>query len=392
MKTKLIIFGITGDLSQRKLVPVLEQVVQDVADIEIIGVSRRQVEVASVVTEPLVPLTRMVAMDLAEADDYVRLRDDVALSDDEQALVYLSVPPSAAADIVDFLGRAGFNSNNVKLLFEKPFGFDLETATEFLSRTAQYFSEDQIYRIDHYAAKELSQRLIELRANAETHHHRWSKESVAAVEIIASETIGVEDRAFFYEQTGALRDFLQGHLLQLLALVAMDTSGDFTMDVLPERRLEALERIEEATTAQTLRAQYEGYDAAVENPGSLTETFVHMELRSADERWSGVPFTLTTGKALDKKRSLVCIHYTDGTEEVFDEADSAPEQGRKKDAYERVLLEAIAGNKAIFTTGPEVLRAWEIVAPVQEAWGMDGEQPDRYPQGATITEVISSVE
>jgi glucose-6-phosphate 1-dehydrogenase len=325
---------------------------------------------------------------LAEAADYDRLRDELALADDEQALIYLSVPPSAAAGIVDFLGEAGINGTNVKLLFEKPFGFDLDTAEEYLERTAQYFTEEQIYRIDHYAAKELSQRLIQLRADAESHHHHWSNESVAAVEIIASEEIGVEDRAFFYEQTGALRDFLQGHLLQLLSLVTMNTSGQFNLEALPERRLAALNAIEPADPAKTVRAQYSGYGEAVENPGSLTETFVQMSLKSSDPRWQGVPLTLTTGKALDKKRSFVCIHYKDGTEEVFDEAQIFPLDERKRDAYERVILEAIAGNKAIFTTGSEVIRAWEIVALVQEAWSMDNEPLTLYPERATVTEVI----
>jgi glucose-6-phosphate 1-dehydrogenase len=392
MKTKLIIFGITGDLSQRKLVPVLEQVIQEVSDLQIIGVSRREVEVKDVVTEPLVNATSMFTMDLAKATDYDRLKDYLALKDGEQALVYLSVPPSAAADIVDFLGQAGLNGENIKLLFEKPFGFDFESAKEFLDRTARYFSEKQIYRIDHYAAKEISQRLIELRANDETHHHHWSNQSVAAVEIIASETIGVEDRAFFYEQTGALRDFLQGHLLQLLALVLMDVSGDFGLDVLPARRLTALNFLQPANPELTERAQYDGYAQAVENSGSLTETFVNMQLESDDPRWKDVPLTLTTGKALDKKRSLICIHYNDGSEEQFDEASILPAEGRKRDAYERVILEAIQGNKAIFTTGPEVLRAWEIVKPVQTEWGLDDQPLPLYKQGSTIDEVLDSVE
>jgi len=391
MKTKLVIFGITGDLSQRKLVPVLEQVVQDVPDLEIIGVSRRDVAVSEVVTDSLIPFTRMVTMDLASAADYDRLRDEINLGDDEQTLIYLSVPPSAAADIVDFLGQAGLNEANVKLLFEKPFGFDLESAREFLERTARYFQEGQIFRIDHYAAKELSQRLLLLRANDETHHHHWSNESVSAVEVIASEQIGVEERSFFYEQTGALRDFLQGHLLQLLALVTMDATN-VHIDTLPERRLAALEAMEPADPTKTARAQYEGYADAVGNPGSLTETFVHMELESADERWQGVPFMLTTGKALDKKRSIICIHYKDGTEEVFNEEEIFPDQGRKRDAYERVLLEAIAGNKGIFTTSPEVLRAWEIVSAVQEHWNMDDQPLALYEQGSTIDQVLSKVQ
>jgi glucose-6-phosphate 1-dehydrogenase len=389
MKTKLIIFGMTGDLSQRKLLPALRDIVGtgEYEDLSIIGVSRREVSVDEIVgdVQDLADRTSVFTMDLAEPNDYRRLGDSLNLSGDEQALFYLSVPPSAAADIVDFLGQTGLNTPNVKILFEKPFGFDLESATDFLERTGRYFEEEQLYRIDHYMAKEVTQYILKLRSNAESHHHDWGFLSIKRIDVVASEKIGVEGRGVFYEQTGALRDFIQGHLLQLLSLVLM-SMGD---EPLAERRLRALEQLEPAADpASAYRAQYEGYQEEVGNIGSLTETFASLKLTSNQQRWHGVPIRLITGKNLDEKRSYIEVTYKDGTSDVFEEG-KIPIEGRLKDAYERVLVDAIAGRKDIFTTGPEVLRAWEIVAPVQETWSMDNSPLPLYAPGDSFEKVLS---
>jgi glucose-6-phosphate 1-dehydrogenase len=327
-------------------------------------------------------------MDLAEPNDYRRLKDELDLNPDDQALIYLSVPPSASADIVDFLGQAGLNTPNVKLLFEKPFGFDYDSARDFLDRTAQHFNEDQIYRIDHYMGKDVATRLVALRQSAETHHHSWGNHSIASVEVAAIETLDIEGRAVFYEQTGALRDFLQGHLMELLSLVLMSVPADFDANKLAEYRLKALEQLQPADPSKAVRAQYEGYQQDADNPGSTTETFACVELESGDPNWHGVKLRLTTGKALDRKLSAVVINYQDGTYEVFDEARITVD-GRKLDAYERVLLEAIAGRKTIFTTGPEVLRSWQILAPVQAAWELDDQPLNTYPQGSSSEHILS---
>jgi len=378
MNTKLVIFGITGDLSRRKLLPALKGIVEsrEFEDLSIIGVSRRDVNVQELVEHAtnstvLTDITTIFTMDLARAQDYFLLRDYLDLKDDEQALIYLSVPPTAAADIVDFLGAAGLNAPHIKILFEKPFGFDLVSAQDFISRTGKYYDEAQIYRIDHYMAKEVAAEVIKLRSNAESHQHQWGNESVASVEVIATEKIGIEDRAVFYEQTGALRDFLQGHLMQLLSLVLMDLSPPFAIDDIAERRLRALKQLNAANPENAKRAQYEGYQEEVQNPGSLTETFASVELTSNDERWRGVPLRLTTGKNLDKKLSAIIVTYKDGTKDIFEEGSIQALDKRLPDAYERVLVEAIRGRKYIFTTSPEILRSWEILTPVQEVWSMD---------------------
>ncbi len=388
MKTKLIIFGITGDLSQRKLLPALRDIVKtgEYEDLSIIGVSRRDVSAQEILGEAseLSERTTVFTMDLAQSGEYRRLSDALDLSPDEQALFYLSVPPSAAADIVDFLGQAGLNTPNTKVLFEKPFGFDLESATDFLERSGRYFKEEQTYRIDHYMGKEVTQYLLELRSNADNHHHGWDFNTVKSIDVVASEKIGIESRGVFYEQTGALRDFIQGHLLQLLCLVLMEINDE----PLSERRLRVLEQLEPADPARARRAQYEGYENEVDNVGSLTETFASVELESSQERWHGVPLSLITGKNLDEKRSYVEVTYRDGSIDTFEEGKT-PVSGPLKDAYERVLVEAIAGRKAIFVTGPEVLRAWEILAPVQEAWSMDDAPLVKYAPGSSHHDLLS---
>lgn len=389
MKTLLVIFGITGDLSGRKLLPALSHIITDNPneDLSILGVSRREVDVKQLVldstnNQALADKTDLHTMDLAETSDYAGLKTAIKKYKADQTLMYLAVPPGAAAQIVDLLGEAGINSPDVHLLFEKPFGYDLESARDFLKRTARYFNEDQIYRIDHYMAKEIAIELLRLRQNAENHHHSWNNQSVKAITVVATEKIGIEGRAQFYEQTGALRDFVQGHLMQLLSLVLIQNPHPKD---LPSQRLKALEQLEEVDPERATRAQYEGYQAEVGNPGSQTETFVAFGIESKDPAWQGVPIRLVTGKALHEKRSYVSVEYTDGKEDVFDEAHLAMRDGHHLDAYERVLIEAIAGRKELFTSGAEVLRSWEILAPLQTAWAMDNEPLPTYKVGLDVT-------
>lgn len=394
MTTKLLIFGITGDLSRRKLLPALRDIVRsgECEPLSIIGVSRRDVDIQELIEQAtgdteLVNRTSVVTMDVANPDDYRRLRDEIALQSDEQLVIYLSVPPSAAADIVDFLGEAKLNTANVKIMFEKPFGFDVTSAHDFIDRTKRYYDEKQIYRIDHYMAKEVALELLRMRSDASHRHHSWSSKTVDHIEVFASETLGVEDRAEFYEQTGALRDVVQGHLLQLLSLVLMDASGEFTLEQLPQRRLAALENLNVADPAESTRGQYEGYDVAVGNPGSRTETFARLTLKSADTRWADVTISVATGKMLAAKTTAVIIYYKDGTTDEFIEGALHTSGERLKDGYERVLVEAIKGQKYIFTTSQEIILAWEIVGRIQEAWAMEDRPLVTYAEGTQLHDV-----
>lgn len=392
MKTLLVIFGITGDLSTRKLLPALSHIIHDDSSpkIEILGVSRREVDVAELVKsstgdEALDGITSVLTMDVAKLDDYEMLNDAIKEYHADQTLIYLSVPPGAAAQIVDLLGEAGLTTPDIKILFEKPFGFDLQSAKDFIQRTGRYFKEESIYRIDHYMAKEVAAELLRLRRNTDATHHHWNASSVKSVRIVASESIGIEGRAQFYEQTGALRDFIQGHLMQLLSLVLMTRP---TIDVdLPEQRLAALNSIQPVDPRTVVRGQYDGYQVDAENPGSTVETFVSLQLKSDDEEWKGVSLFLVSGKALDEKRSYIEVAYHDGHVDVFEEGKIIPPDGKALDAYERVLLEAVAGRSELFTTSEEVIRAWEILAPLQYAWDMSDEPPVVYQQGSHYTHI-----
>lgn len=391
VKTLLVIFGITGDLSTRKLLPALAHIVEDQKDVnlQVLGVSRREFDIEHLVVDTtgsttLADRTDSITMDVAEIDDYRKLKQAIKAYEADQTLIYLSVPPGAAAQIVDLLGEAEVNTPDVRLLFEKPFGFDLASAEDFISRTARYFTEEQTYRIDHYMAKEVAAELVALRRNAETEHHRWGNETVESVTIVASETIGIEGRAQFYEQTGALRDFIQGHLMQLLALVLM--TRPTIDDGLPNQRLKTLRQIKTADPARSIRGQYEGYQEEAENPGSTTETYVALELESTDPNWKGVPLRLVTGKALDEKHSYVEVQGKNGWSAIFEEGKVRVNSAeRSLDAYERVLIAAIDGTEELFTSGGEVLESWRILAPIQEHWSMDSDPLPVYKKGAHFT-------
>lgn len=421
MKTTLLIFGITGDLSTRKLLPALAQIVAtgEYDDVSIVGVSRRKVDVDDLLASvhgnvsSLRDKLSIYSMDLANRTDYDALRNYLAVCDDEQLLVYLSVPPMAATQIVDFMGEAGLNTPNVKILFEKPFGVDLVSAHEVIERTARFFSEDQLYRIDHYLAKEMAQNIVAFRGGNALFSHIWNNNFVESIEVVASEAIDIEGRAQFYEQTGALRDLIQGHLMQLLALTLMDIPHEFDWQELPELRRRALEQLQIADPARTFRAQYRGYQDDVENPGSTTETFVSLELFSDQPRWVGVPMRLTTGKALDKKTTEIRInlkklHEAQSNQITFhiqpNEGVSVelfvkkpgysrefetrtlgfrfPEDVQLPDAYEQVIVDAIDSKKSLFTSSEEVVRSWEILEPIQRHWGMDDTPLPLYDKGS----------
>ena len=407
MKTKLLIFGITGDLSTRKLLPALDSIIGtgQFSELEIIGVSRREIELDSLLQKNrhLAGKLTTFSMNLAEKEEYVRLKKFIALQKNEQLLMYLSVPPAAATQIVDFLGETGLNAPNVKILFEKPFGVDLASSEDMISRTARYFKEEQIYRIDHYLAKEMAQNIVAIRGGNALFSHIWNAAAIEKIEVLALEKIGIEGRAGFYEQAGALRDVVQGHLIQLLALVLIDIPPAVDLEQLPEMRQKALSAIAPVNPLKAFRAQYDTYQKEVENPGSHTETFVKIELVSHDPRWRGVPLVLITGKALDKKTTEIRIHLRKsheaqsnciilriqpnegvevelftkkpGYERTFETQKLAyayPEGSVLPDAYEQVLVDAIRDRKSLFTSGGEVLRSWQILQPLLDYWDMQG--------------------
>ncbi len=418
MKTKLVIFGITGDLSTRKLIPALSQIIEtgNFEDLSIIGVSRRQPDQFQLLGEhheQLNGTTTIFSMDLTQASEYVRLKEYIELGDDEQAIFYLSVPPESMAQIVELLGQAGLNTPNVKLMLEKPFGTDLTSAHEMIDHVAAYYQESQIYRIDHYLAKEMSQNIVAFRGGNALFDHVWSAQAIEKIEVVAYEQIGIEGRADFYEQTGALRDVLQGHLMQLLSLILMDIPHDFDWSEAATYRAQALADVRPADPAKSQRGQYASYRDEVKNPSSMTETFVRLELESTDPRWEGVPLILATGKGLNEKTTEVRVHFrksheaqtncltfriqpSEGVEiDLFVKKPGYDREFETKtlsfeydkntrlpDAYEQVIVDAIASRKSLFAGSAEVLRAWEIVKPVQDRWKTRSDDLIRYDSGA----------
>jgi glucose-6-phosphate 1-dehydrogenase len=426
MKTKLLIFGITGDLSTRKLLPALNKIigVSNVDPIEIIGVSRRDVDVQELLQQSigdnvLTRQTTVFTMDLAEASEYHRLRKVISLTSDEQLLVYLSVPPQSATQIVDFLGEAGINGSNVKILFEKPFGVDLASAEEVIARTSRYFNEEQIYRIDHYLAKEMAQNIVALRGGNALFSHVWNSTAIESIELLALESLTIEGRAQFYEQAGALRDVIQGHLMQLLALILMDIPAEYDWDQLPAARLAALAQLMPADPKKAVRAQYDGYRNEANNARSMVETFVSMQLTSQDPRWKNVPFTLTTGKAMNQKTTEIRVNFrkfhdtqrnrlilriqpNEGVEiELFTKKPgyerefetrkltfNYAEDALLPDAYEQVIVDAIKSRKSLFTSGDEVLASWRVLQPLQRAWEMDDTTLKTYTVQSSVSDVL----
>lgn len=427
MSTKLIIFGITGDLSTRKLLPALAQIINTgkFDDMSVIGVSRREINVSELLQSTigannLESRIQGFTMDMNSADDYVRLKDVVALGDDDQAIIYLSVPPNATAQIVELLGQSGFNSSNVKLLLEKPFGVNLASAHDMIDHVAKYFEESQVYRIDHYLAKEMSQNIVAFRSGNALFDHIWDNGLIERIEVAAIEKIGIEGRADFYEQTGALRDIVQGHLMQLLSLTIMDTPDEMQWDDMPALRFDALRDVMLAEPALAVRGQYETYKDEVSNQDSFVETFVSLELRSANPKWQGVPLFLTTGKGLNEKSTEVRVYFRKtndtqtnclifkiqphegveielaikkpGYDREFETKKLAfeyPSDTMLPDAYEQVIVDATLSRKSLFAASDEVIRAWEILQPVQESWRENGDTLRHYEFGATPESIIS---
>lgn len=445
--TILIIIGISGDLSRRKLLPAIAQIAaagETPEKFRIVGITRQADLKAAALTKNIKDSADYVrnhleffSMDLLAAGDYERLNrrlDAIAREWSEgaqpaetQRLFYLSVPPQVSQPIIELLGRSGLAAKpRTKLLLEKPFGVDLASARELVDEVGRHFAAEQIYRIDHYLAKETAQNLIVFRQDNALFKRSWNRDFIERIEITASEEIGINGRAVFYEQTGALRDLVQSHLLQLAALALMDLPEAAGLAEVPARRLAALRQLRllegQAVRTAVKRGQYRGYQAEVKNPGSTVETFVSLRLESTDPKWAGVPIILTTGKALDKKFTGIQIFYK---QDKGHEANSLtlrlqPEEGvelclwAKKpgydrqvehhplkftfgeyyanlpEAYEQVLFNAINSDHSLFTTSEEILETWRILDEVQRAWEMTSADLIIYEPGSSPAEVLAA--
>jgi len=458
--TVIVIVGITGDLARRKLLPAIAGIAEEKElpdDFRLVGISRRKITPQEVLDDTpglttndrafLLKHLTMYQMDLDKLEDYVSLKGYLEQQDSEhktasQHLFYLSIPPQFSEPIVTNLGLSGIAAvPSTKLLLEKPFGTDLASAEALIARTRMYFGEEQIYRIDHYLAKEMSQNIVTFRSQNPLFAHTWSAQFIDKIEIIASEQIGIEGRGTFYEQTGALRDFIQSHLLQLAALILMQPPQDNSS--WQTSRLAALRALivpPDADVPQIARrGQYEGYGVEAENPGSTVETFAAVTLFSDDPLWQNVPISLITGKALDQKRTEIRVFYKADAQSKTSSVTTAPtpkddniigqqpnvitfhlqpnegidiqiwvkQPGFGRDvqllplafqysshyqklpeAYERVLVEAMHADHTLFSSSDEVLASWQLLAPIQHYWEMHNDDLIHYQQGTSIENIL----
>jgi glucose-6-phosphate 1-dehydrogenase len=437
--TILIIIGISGDLAHRKLLPAIEQIAKASElpeKFHMIGVTRRSdIAITDFFEDKdsfayLRNHSELFQMDLTNIDEYQRLAAHLRKIEDQlggstQRLFYLSVPPQVSNPIIELLGKSGLaRENQTKLLLEKPFGVDLESAEELIKDIDQYFVPEQVYRIDHYLAKETAQNILIFRENNSLFKRTWNKDFIKSIEITASEMIGIEKRAVFYEQTGALRDLVQSHLLQLAALTLMETPRAGKFDEVPAHRLKALQYLSvpagKRITDSVIRGQYQGYTEEVSNPGSTVETFVSLTLESSDPQWQGVPITLTTGKSMKQKFTEIKILYKkdQGYESNELTLRLQPDEGVElfmwakrpgydhqvsphalkfsfkehyntlPEAYEQVLFSGFNSDHSLFASSEEVIETWRILNPVQKAWDMSTDDLVIYNRGSDVQEVL----
>ncbi len=448
--TIFVIFGITGDLAKRKLLPALYRLVAQGLLHEqtvIVGVTRKAMTLDeflvgylppdgngadSAVLDRLRRMIRLERMDVTDGAAYDALLERLNALEGEYGvcmnrLYYLSIPPQVALPIVRLLGSHGHNRScqhgtaATRLLLEKPFGFDLASAQELVVETSGYFDETQLFRIDHYLAKETVQNILAFRFNNPIFEPIWNARHIERIEIVAAERIGIEGRGHFYEMTGALRDLIQSHLLQVLALVTMEqpvsiASADIHAQKL--RLLNAIATIEpDQVATQTVRGQYDGYRDEADAPRSRTETFAAVRLSVANQRWSGIPVVVRTGKALAAKTTHVHVVFRPtesqphhnvltfrlqpnegieldlrvkkpGFDNALESAGMEFSYGRsfngqpQPDAYERVLVDAVRGDHTLFTTGDEVLESWRILDHVLAEWAKTDDGLHGYAPGS----------
>lgn len=434
--TTLVIIGISGDLARRKLLPAIREIAVSGAlpdRFRIVGVSRREIDLNDIMPasgdqEFLRSHLQLKQMDLENVEAYKEFGEylnqlETGDGEGSQRLFYLSIPPTAAQDVVENLGASGLAEvPGTKLLLEKPFGTDLENAQALIDHIQGHFKEEQVYRIDHYLAKEMAQNLIVFRSGNSLFRRTWDKNFIESIHVTMTEQIGIEGRATFYEQTGALRDVVQSHLLQLAALILMELPSKDDWQSIPERRLKALNQIMPPTDVakNVVRAQYRSYKEETDNPSSTIETFVSLNLSSSDPRWEGVPITITTGKALSESKTEIRICYK---RDDLSEANTLtlriqPDEGveltlwakqpgygnkLKKlgleflysdhfsglpDAYERVFVDAMRADHSLFASSEEVLASWRILKPIQDTWAISNNRDlTIYESRATIEEV-----
>jgi glucose-6-phosphate 1-dehydrogenase len=446
-----VLFGATGDLTKRKLAPAIYALHRDgllPEQFAIVAYARRdkdddtfRADLKAAIQEfaPDMPTTGDVWESFASrvfyqrgefdrADGYRGLKEKLDTINKElgtscNRLYYLAIPPEQYETVIDHLGQSSLSQPEpgcgtwTRIIVEKPFGYDLETSRHLNDSLLQYFTEDQIYRIDHYLGKETVQNILVFRFANEFFEPLWNHKYVDHVQITVAEKIGVEGRGNFFDQTGMTRDVLQNHALQILSLVAMEPPVALDANAVRDEKVKVLRSIrpisKDEVAHSTVRGQYAGYrqEPGVK-PDSSTETFAALRLYVDNWRWGGIPFYVRAGKAMPRRVTEVAVQFRSIPQVLFarmkrehvepnvlairiqpDEGiflmigakEPGPAMSLKpvdlhftykdafpnaqiSDAYERLILDAIRGDASLFARGDEVQAAWNLLTPILEAW------------------------
>ena len=468
MSFSIVFFGGTGDLSWRKLMPAMFQAYKHGAFPtlgRILCASREPMDTKQYhqwLWEKFQQLSwdespteqefrkfcehlNYTPMDLTLPESYDQLNQWVGQSagEDEAVVFYLATAPDLFRKICEGLAAVGLNKPHMRVVLEKPLGHDLQSAIEINSAVQKHFAEDQIYRIDHYLGKQSVQNLMALRFGNSIFEPIWRREVISNVVITISEDLGVEQRGAYYDKSGALRDMLQNHLLQLLTIVAMEPPASAHADAVRDEKLKVLRclrpiRLHEVNQ-YVVRGQYRagviGHQAVcgyLEEPGvpadSRTETYVAVKAEIDNWRWAGVPFFLRTGKRLAKRGAEIVINFRQVPHPIFQmpltgqlnnrlvinlqpdetiemhlvakasnrtkaetgrlvpvklDMDFKEEFGKQTiEAYERLLRKVIGGKLDLFVRFDELQAAWTWVESIQKAWALDQSTPKPYAAGS----------
>ena len=453
----MVIFGATGDLTHRKLLPALynlalehplpagfsvvafarrpydDDVFREQA-LEAINQYSRQKPVNPQVWESFASGIRYLQSDFNDPAGYEKLNTLLNKLDHERGtggnrIFYLSTPPSQYPEIIQHIGAVGINRNRkgwTHIIIEKPFGHDMASARELNRQVAKVFREDQVYRIDHYLGKETVQNILVFRLGNGIFEPIWNRRYVDHVQITVAENIGLEGRGAYYEESGAIRDMVQNHVLQLLTLVAMEPPIAFDANAVRDEKVKVLHALQplvgREVTNNTIRAQYgpgwisgQQVPGYIEEPGippnSTTETYVAIKMFIDNWRWAGVPFYLRVGKRLPKRVTEVAIQFKQAPLMLFKRSEAhgqvepnvltlriQPDEGislkfgtkvpgtemqiravnmdflygssfrAQPEAYERLLLDCMVGDSTLFTRRDEVEAAWTFVQGILDEW------------------------
>ncbi len=458
----VVIYGASGDLTQRKLMPALyalavRRLLPD--RFAVVGAARtRESDEAfrarmeeAVRDHPRDPFDREVWEELAAGMRYCtleapdaggesRLSAILRQVDEERGtagnrLYYFAVPPSAFEPLVREVAERRSREGWVRLVVEKPFGHDLESARRLNELLAERFAESEVFRIDHYLGKETVQNMLALRFANGIFEPIWNRQFIDHVQITVAESLGIEGRAAFYEQAGAIRDIFQNHLLQLVAITAMEPPIDFTADAVRNEKVKVLRSLHTPGPRSVVRGQYgRGFIEGEEVPGyreeegvapdSTTETFVAAKLHVDNWRWADTPFYVRTGKRLPRRETTIAIQFKRAPHPPFEETAAeglrpnvllihvqpnegmslaigakVPGQGMTirtvhmdflygsafrealPEAYERLVLDAMLGDATLFTRADEIEEQWSLVDAITAAWKRDRPAFPNYAAG-----------